>query len=130
MATKKITELTAATGVAANTLLVVVDSSGPTTSKIQVKDFVNSIPSNATFAANVSLLSTTTANTLTASGNVTFNTANFVSANNLLIKKTNTPASTTDVLSSAAVGLMWSDGSYIYLQANATHVKRVALSTW
>lgn len=131
MATKKISELTAVTSVLANTLVVVVDSSGtPTTAKIQFKDVVNSIPSNASFSANVSVLGSLTANAVSATGNVSFNSANFTTANNLLLKKTTTPANTTDVTSSSTVGQIWSDGSYLYFQANATHLKRVAISTW
>ncbi len=130
MATKKITDLAAITAVAPNTLLVAVDSTGPTTSKIQFKDVVNSIPSNATFTANVTVNGTLTANVLSASGNVSFNTASYLIANNVLVKKSTTPASSTDSVTAADVGKLWSDGNYIYFQANATHYKRAALSTW
>ena len=125
MATKKITELTATTNVAANSVFLVVDPSGPTTLKIAFSDMVNSIPSNANFAANVAVTGT-----LAATGNVTVDTAKFLVANNVLLKKGTTPANTNDVLNSSSVGLIWSDGSYIYFQSNTTTVKRVAISTW
>lgn len=130
MATKKISELSAVTAVAANTLLVVVDSTGPSTAKIQLKDVVNNIPSNTLFSANVSIQGTTTANVVTATGNVTFNTTNYLIANNVLLKKTTTPASSTDSVTAADVGKFWSDGNFLYFQANATHYKRVAISTF
>lgn len=130
MAAKKITDLTAVTSMTGDDLIVIVDSSGPTTYKMTVADFCNNIPSNTTFSANVTMNLNLTANTATATGNVNFNTANYLNANNIIIKKTNTPANSTVVVSSGGTGHMWSDGSHIYYQANATHTKRVALSTW
>ena len=130
MATKKITDLSAATSVSSDDLMLVVDMAGPTTYKITVANFFSSITANATFAANVALQGTTTANTLTATGNVTFNTAGFVTANNVIIKKSTTPSSSTDGANSSLVGLMWTDANYIYVQANATYIKRVSLSSF
>jgi hypothetical protein len=131
VATKKITDLSAAGSVTADDLLLTVDMAGPTTYKITVANFFGSVPSNALFTANVTVYGTTTANTLVATGNTTFNTGNtFVTANNVMIKRTATPAATTDVVSAGTIGLLWSDGNYIYLQANATHNKRVAIATW
>ena len=108
--------------------MVIVDMSGPTTYKMTIAAFTNAIPSNANFTANVAVQGTFTANAVTASGNVSFNTANYVTANNLVLKKTTTPANTTDV--PGVVGSLWSDGSYIYYQANTTNVRRVAIATW
>lgn len=131
MATKKITDLSAAASVTADDLLLTVDMAGPTTYKITVANFFASIPTPATFTANVAVQGTLTANAAVATGNVTINTGNtFLTANNLLLKRTVTPANTIDVVGAATVGLTWSDGNYIYVQANNTHVKRVAISTW
>lgn len=130
MATKKITDLSAATSVSADDLLLVVDMAGPTTFKITVANFFANVVASATFAANVALQATTTANTLNATGNVTFNTASYVTANNMIIKRSVTPANSTDGANASLVGLMWSDSNNIYFQANSTHIKKVALSTF
>lgn len=130
MATKKITDLSAASAVTGDDLLLTVDMAGPTTYKITVANFFASVPSQATFTANLTVQGSMTANGVTAVGNVTFNTANFVTANNLIVKKSVTPANSTDGANSSLVGLMWFDAGYLYLQANATHIKRAALSTF
>lgn len=130
MASKKITDLTATTSVTADDLLITVDMSGPTSYKITIADLVNNIPSNTLFSANVTVYGKTTANAATFAGNTDVNTAYYLNANNLVIKRTTTPANTTDVLSATSIGLMWSDGDYIYVQANATHNKRAAVATW
>lgn len=130
MASKKITDLTAVTSVTADDLIIVVDLAGPTTYKMTIANFVNSIPSNTGFAANVSILGNLAANTASFVGNTDFNTAKYVVANNLILKKTTSPASSTTGVTAADVGLIWTDGSFIYAQANATHYKRVAIATW
>jgi len=130
MASRKISELTAATALAAADYIPFVVASGPTTQRITIANFCNNIPCNTLFSANVTTQQRLVANVVTASGNVDINTANYLNSNNLIIKKTTTPSGTTDVPGSGTVGLIWSDGSFIYCQANATHIKRVAISTW
>jgi hypothetical protein len=131
MASKKISELTAATNVAANSILVVVDTTGPTTKKITVADFVNSVPSNANFQANVSVLGFLAANGGSFAANVSQDGNNYFSVNNITIAKTATPANTTDVaVAAGGVGQIWTDGSHIYVRANTTNLKRVAIATW
>lgn len=128
MASRKISELTAATALAAADYFPFVVASGPTTQRITVANFCNNIPSNTLFSANVTTQQRLVANVITASGNVDFNTTNYLNSNNLIIKKSNTPASNTDVPGAGTIGLIWGDGSFIYMQANATHLKRAALS--
>lgn len=129
MASRKITDLSALTSTSGDDLLVVVDMAGPTTYKMTISAFTNAIPSNTNFLANVTSAGVLTANVLTATGNVTFNTGNtYLTANNLVLKKSTTPANTTDV--PGVVGSLWSDGSYLYYQSNTTNVRRVAISTW
>ncbi len=130
MATKKITDLSAASSVTSDDLLLTVDMAGPTTYKITVANFFASVPTPAVFTANVAVQGTLAANVVSAVGNVTFNTANYVTANNLIVKRSVTPANSTDGANASHVGLMWTDATSIYLQANATHIKKVALSTF
>ena len=103
---------------------------GPTTFKITVANFFANVVTAAAFSANVELRSTTTANTLNATGNVSFNTTSYFTANNMIVKRTVTPANSTDGANSSLVGLMWADSNNIYFQANATHIKKVALTTF
>jgi len=130
VASKKITDLSAQTGVTADDLIIVVDMAGPTTYKITVANLVNSIPSNTSFAANVAIIGELTANAATFAGNVSADTIKYVVANNFLVKKTTTPSSSTDSVTAADIGKFWSDGSFLYAQANATHYKRVAIATF
>lgn len=131
MASKKISELTAATNVAANSLMVVVDTTGPTTKRITVQDFVNSIPSNATFQSTMTVNGNAVLNAASFAANVVQAGNNYFSVNNVTIAKNTTPSSTTDVASAAGgIGQIWSDGSYVYVRANTTNIKRVAISTW
>jgi hypothetical protein len=131
LSSKKISELTAATGVVANSLVVVVDTAGPTTKKITVQDFVNSIPSNTTFAMTVTVNGNATLNAVSVGANMSQGGNNYFSVNNITIAKTTTPANTTDVaVAAGGVGQLWTDGSYIYVRANTTNIRRVAVATW
>jgi hypothetical protein len=130
LASKKISELTAVTGVTNDDLMIVVDMAGPTTNKITVKDFVNSIPSNTSFAANVSVSGVLTGNVVTVTGNATFDSANYLVGNNVIVKKTTVPSSSTDTVTAADVGKIWVVDGFLYYQANATHYRRVAGSTF
>lgn len=131
MATKKISELASLSTATGDDLLIVVDASGPTTYKMNVSQWYANVQVDVVFNANVTARGTFTANAVVATGNVTFNTGNtFLTANNLVVKRSTTPASVTDVANSGTVGLIWTDGSYLYVQANSTHNKRVAVSTW
>jgi hypothetical protein len=128
MASKKITELTASPSVSGDDLLIVVDMAGPTTVKVTVANFFSSVAANANFTANVSVNGTFTANTATLSGNVS-STKHLIS-NNLIVTKNTTPANSTHAVVGTERGLIWTDGDYVYAQANATHYKRAALATW
>lgn len=130
MASRKITDLSVYTTITANDLLVVVSIAGPTTYKMTLASLVNAIPSNANFLANVSVSGSLAANTITASGNVVFKTANYLVSNNFIVTKNNTPANSTSGVIAGEAGIIWSDGSYIYLQANSTSYKRVLASTF
>lgn len=131
MASKKITDLSAQTGVTADDLIIIVDMAGPTTYKLTIANLCNSIPSNTNFTANVSVSGTLAANIASFVGNVSVDTATkYLVVNNFIVKKTTTPSSSTDTVTAADVGKIWTDGSYLYAQANATHYKRVAIATW
>jgi hypothetical protein len=128
VASKKITDLSAQTGVTADDLMIVVDMAGPTTYKITVANFVNSIPSNANFQANVSIAGSLVANSAALTGNVVINTGNiWTTVNGFVISKSTTPSNSTNVSTSAGVGSMWSNGTYLFVQANSTYVARVQL---
>lgn len=116
MATSKITELTAATSLAANDLFVVVkDPAGsPSTKKITV---------SATFG-NV-VVATVFSNTVTFSGNVSSNSN--ITANNLFINYRTTPASNTETVTQ---GKIWFDANYIYVAVSNNNIKRAALSNF
>lgn len=103
---------------------------GPTTYKITVANFFSNVSTPTVYTANVDVKANMTANVLTATDNVSFNTAKFFTANNMVVKRSVTPANSTDGANSSLVGLMWFDASYLYVQANATHIKRAALTTW
>ncbi len=131
MSSKKISALTATTNVAANSLMVVVDMTGPTTKKIVVSDFANNIPANVTMQFWLNVQGNTTVNAIAVTGNGVQTGNLYFSVNNIVIGKTTTPANTTDVASAAGgIGHMWSDGSYLYVRANTTHIRRVAIATW
>jgi hypothetical protein len=131
LSSKKISELTAATGVVANSIMVVVDTTGPTTKKITVQDFVNSVPSNTTFQMDLTVNGNASLNALSVGANMSQGGNNYFSVNNITIAKTTTPANTTDVASAAGgIGQIWSDGSFLYVRSNTTHIRRVAIATW
>lgn len=116
MAATKISQLTAATTVAANDLLVVVsDPSGsPATKKITYTNFYSNVVVTAKFS-----------NTLTMTANVVSN-SNFT-ANNLFITYRTTPASSGD---SVTTGKLWFDNTYIYVATTTNTIKRVQLQSF
>lgn len=129
MASRKISDLAAATGVIANTLMVVVDTVAGETKRIAVSDFVNSIPSNATFQANVSVLGRLTTNApATFGSNASMGGNNYLSVNNILILKNTTPSNSTNV-SVSTVGALWTNGTYLMAHVNATHIGRIQFVT-
>ena len=122
MATSKITELTAATSLAANDLFVIVkDPSGsPSTRKITVTGAFSNIGSPAVFSNTVTI-----SGNVTITGNVSSN-AN-VTANNLFINYRSTPLNSTDTVTT---GKMWFDNNYIYVAISNNVIKRAALSSF
>ena len=132
MATKKITELTAANTLSSNSLLVAVtDPSGSAaTKKITVANFFGTVSTNSTFNSNGSLTANTTANTLA----ITFANATTLSVNtgtftnNLIIPYKAAPANSTALtISNNAI---FHDGFYLYVAIANNVTKRVALTSF
>ncbi len=123
MPSKKITDLTTTTAYTGDDLFIVVDQAGPTTMKMTAANLFANVPANTVFSQNVAMSAQ-----LTLTGNTT-STKHIVS-NNFIVTKNNTPASSTTGVAAAEVGMMWADGDYLYVQANTTAYKRVALATF
>lgn len=104
---KKITELTAATSVAANDLILIVDKHSSATA--------------TTKSANVSVLFGNVA------ANVTLSNTAVLSTNNMVLRDNSTPANSTITVGQ---GKIWADASYIYVATANNTVKRVALSSF
>ena len=132
MATKKITELTAANTLSGNSLLVAVTnpSGAATTNKITVANFFSnvstpvSVSNTITLTGNAAIINAniTTANVI----NFTCNTGTFVS--NLLIPYRSTPANSTAL--SISNNAVFHDGNFLYVAVGTNVTKRVALSTF
>jgi len=103
---KKVTDLSAITTVAAEDLIYIIDdpSGTPTGKKSTAKVFLESnVVANVEFGGSVQ-------------------------APYLIATDTTTPANSTDVPSGYPVGSIWSDGDYIYIITGASTIKRVAIS--
>lgn len=105
---KKISELAAATSVAANDLIVIVD-----------KHSSNTI--STTKSANVSVLFGNVTTNVTLSNNAA------LSVSNVMIKDNSTPANSSITV---AQGKIWADANYIYVATANNTVKRVSLSSF
>jgi hypothetical protein len=132
MATKKITELTAANTLSGNSLLVAVtDPAGAaTTRKITVANFLGNVTTNTVYNANVTLNANTTANNLSVTfANTTtlnVNTGTFV--NTLIIPYRSTPANSTAI--SISNNAIFHDGNFLYVAVGNNITKRATLSTF
>lgn len=116
--------------VASGDLVIVYDTAGGSVTRMTMANFMNTVPSAVNFSANVTVLGTTTANVTNFTGNVTVAGTKYLVTNNFVVTKNNSPASSTTGVVAGDLGIMWSDGSFIYVQANNTHYKRVAVATW
>lgn len=116
MTATKISELTAATTMAAADLIpIVADPSGsPATKKITLSNFYANVVVTAKFS-----------NTVTLAANVS-SSASFT-ANNLFISYNATPASSGDTVSS---GKIWFDTNYVYVAVANNTIKRITLSSF
>lgn len=128
MATKKITELTAANTLSSNSLLVAVtDPSGAaTTKKITVANFFGNVSTNAAFNSNVSIAGTTTANSLTVSNSLIVSTGSFTTS--LVIPYRSPPANSTAIAISN--NSIFHDGNFLYVATANNVTKRVALTSF
>jgi len=132
MATKKITELTAANTLSGNSLLVAVtDPSGAaTTKKITVSNFFGNVATNTVFTANVSLTANTTANNLTITFantiTLTVNTGTFT--NTLSIPYRQTPANSTAL--TIGNNAIFHDTNFLYVAVSNNITKRVSLNSF
>jgi hypothetical protein len=136
MADKKITQLTTASSISSDDLLLVVDAPNtvPVSKKITVKSLFGSIPSNTSISANL----TVSGNRLRAAANVVVTKT--TSVNNFIVTKKADPSSnnaTTATVSGLTpvspstnlpVGTMWFSNTYLYIATDATTIRRVALS--
>lgn len=117
---KKVTDLVAASTVAATDLMYIVrDPSGtPTSNSVTVNTFI-------TANLNASYANVTAANILCGNG--------VVHANTVKINYQYTPTSNTDVPAGASNGSIFFDSNYLYIVANTASVtqkiKKVSLSS-
>lgn len=105
---KKISELTALTQPSPDDLLVIVDGPSSNTSatkQVTVGNFLNN-----------------------AAANVTVSNTHYLSANNLIIRRKQTPATSSGT--SDLQGSFWFDNNYIYVATANGTIKRAALSTF
>jgi hypothetical protein len=104
---KKISELTALTAPSTDDLLVIVDapSGNAVTRQVTVQNFLNN-----------------------SQANVTVSNTHYLSANNLVIRRKNTPVLSTGT--SDVQGSIWFDDNYIYVATANGTIKRAALSTF
>lgn len=129
MASKKITDLTALSVVTPDDLILVVDMAGPTTNKVTAANFFGNVTPNTVFQANTTVNGILKANsTVVAVGNVS--TTAYMITNNFISTKNNTPATSTTGVTAAELGMIWSDGNFLYVQANTSAYKRVAVVTF
>jgi len=132
MATKKITELTAANTLSGNSLLVAVtDPSGAaTTKKITVANFLGNVSTNTSFNSNVLFAANTIANnfavTFANATTLTVNTGTFT--NTLIIPHRATPANSTALV--IGNNAIFHDGNFLYVAVGNNVTKRVSLSTF
>lgn len=104
---KKISELTALTSASTDDLLVIVDdpSGNSATKKVTVNNFLNN-----------------------SAANVTVSNAYYLSANNLVVSRFTTPATSSGT--SDIKGSIWFDVNYIYVATANGTIKRAALSSF
>lgn len=126
MADKKVTELTAATDVTADDLLMVVnDPNGtPGSKKVSVNTFFKNVRANTAIRGTF----TTSANN-TINGNKMTVTANTTFSGNLRMTS-DTPGSNNASTEGYGVGSIWYDSNYIYIATASGTIKRVALSVF
>jgi len=124
MATKKITELTAANTLSGNSLLVAVTnpSGAATTNKITVANFFGNI------STTVSITGTTIVNTANiTTGNIVTLTSNVGTfSNTLAIPYRVTPANSTAL--TITNNAIFHDGTYLYVAVATNITKRVLLT--
>jgi hypothetical protein len=132
MATKKITELTAANTLSGNSLLVAVTnpSGAATTNKITVANFFGNISTTVAVTNTVSITGTTTVNTVNiTTGNVVTLTSNVGTfSNTLAIPYRTTPANSTAL--AITNNAIFHDGTYLYVAVGTNTTKRVLLSSF
>lgn len=105
---KKISELTAVTQPSSDDLLVIVDgpsSNTPATKQVTVQNFFNN-----------------------AAANVTVGNTFYLSANNFVIRRLQTPATSSGTADLR--GSIWFDVDYIYVATANGTIKRAALSSF
>ena len=104
---KKISELTALTSASTDDLLVIVDSqaNNAVTKQVTVGNFFNN-----------------------SAANVTVGNTYYLSANNFVIRRRATPASSSGT--SDLQGSIWFDTNYIYVATANGTIKRAALSSF
>ena len=104
---KKISELVALTAPSNDDLLVIVDSpaNNAITKQVTVSNFLNN-----------------------SQANVTVSNTYYLSANNFVIRRKNTPASSSGT--SDLQGSIWFDTNYIYVAVANGTIKRATLSTF
>jgi len=124
MADKKVTELTAATNVTSDDLLLMVDdpTGTPISKKVSVKTFFQNVRANTAIRGTL----TTSANN-TINGNKMTVTANTTFSGNLKMTS-DTPGSNNASSEGYGVGSIWFDSDYIYVATASGTIKRVALS--
>jgi hypothetical protein len=103
---KKISELTALTSPSPDDLLVIVDSP----------------------AANAVTMKVTVGNLLTnSSSNVTIANTKYLSANNLIVRRKQTPNTSSDA---ETQGTIFYDDNYLYVVTSNGTIKRIALTSF
>ena len=104
---KKISELTALTQPSTDDLLVIVDSpaNNAVTKQVTVQNFFNN-----------------------AAANVTVSNTYYLSANNLIVRRKQTPVTSSGT--SDLQGAIWFDNDYIYVATANGTIKRAALSSF
>lgn len=103
---KKISELTALTAPSPDDLLVIVDS--PSSNAVTRKVTVGNLFTNS-------------------SSNVTVSDTKYLSANNLIVRRKQTPNSSSDA---ELLGSIFFDDNYLYVVTSNGTIKRVSLNTF